>query len=242
VLSSFILRGTAESKIRFSKASSQFSQRNNDDFVIGVYICKDCDAVMRFESNRRFAISQNDMEVTGTYRIQGNTVIINLMSLSIRLTLDGNTLTDADGRRWTKSQRGMPSGPKPRGHTVKSNFFAFELQECRRSGSTVSCNLVITNEDKDRYFNISEYQTLMYDDLGKESEPRSITVAGKTGYNRISLLVSGVPTKAAVRFEGVSPEARSISLLTINCSAPKTSNGMGGDQFKIQFRNILLNQ
>jgi hypothetical protein len=229
-------------KTEFTKFSSQVLQRNHDNSILGVYTCKDSDAVIRFESNRKFAISQNDKIVTGIYRLQADTVIIDLMSLSIRLRFDGITITDADGKQWTKTQAGTPPPPKPRGQTAKSNFFTFELRECRQSGSSVSCEFVITNNDRDRYFDISEYQTLMYDDLGKESEPRSIMVAGKTGYNRISLLVSGVPTKAVVRFEGISPEATSISLLTISCRAPETSNGMGGEQFKIQFRNISLNR
>lgn len=242
LLSSFVLTAAAESRIRLYKSSSQVPNRRQDDSIVGVYACRDNDAVMQFEANMRFAITQNDRVVAGTYRIQGDAVTINLMSLSFRLRFDGNTITDADGRQWAKTQAGMPPSSKPRGQIFKSNFFVFELQECRRSGSTVSCELVITNSDRDRYFNIGEWQTLMYDDLGKESEPRSITVAGKTGSDRTSLLVSGVSTKATVRFEGVSPEAKRVSLLTINCRAPETSNGMGGDQFKIQFRNISLNR
>jgi hypothetical protein len=242
MLFSFALSAEAKSKAKSTRLISRVLQRNQHDSILGAYSCKESDAVMRFESNWRFAISQNERVVTGTYRIHEETVIINLMSLSIRLRFDGNMMTDAEGKQWTRTQASIPSPPKPKGQTVKSNFFTFELRECRRSGSSVSCEFVITNGDKDRYFDFSEYQTLMYDDSGKESEPRSITVAGKTGYNRISLLVSGVPTKAAVRFEGTSPDATKITLLTINCRAPETSNGMGGDQFKIQFRNIPLDR
>lgn len=135
-----------------------------------------------------------------------------------------------------------PDTPRRPGQIVKENFFTFELQECKRSGSTISCEFVITNNNRDRYFDIMEWETVMYDDFGKESKDPSITIAEKTGYHSISLLVSGVPTKAAVGFGGISPEATKISLLTIHCLAPETSNGMGGDRFKIQFRNIPLNR
>jgi hypothetical protein len=242
VLSNFGLSTEAQGKTKSNHSQSTILKQKQGNSILGVYTCENSDAVMQFEADRNFTIREGSGMAKGTYRLQGEIITISLMNLSVTLRFDGHTITDADGKHWTKVEGGLPPVLKPRGQKAESNFFTFELQGCRRSGSIVSCDLLITSNDKDKYFDISEYQTLLHDDLGNEVEPRSIMVAGKTGYNRITLFVSGVATKAALRFEGISPEAARISLLTINCRAPETSNGMGGEQFKIQFRNIPLNR
>lgn len=242
VLSSFISSGTAEAKTRFTKPSSHLLQRNQYNSILGEYTCNDSDAVMKFESNRRFSISQNDRLVTGTYRVQGDTVIINLMSLPIRLSFDGNAITDADGKLWVKDRSGTAPPDKPKAPTVKSDFFSFELQGCRRSGSTVSCEFVITNEDKDRRLVFGDYNSKLFDNMGNEGRPKNVYIANQSGmYFADAVMVSGVPVKARIEFEGISPQATRISLITILCST-RELRGSYTDHSKVEFRDIPLNQ
>lgn len=241
VLSSFICT-TVEGKTKVTKLISPALQQNQDNSILGVYTCKDSDAVMQFESNRRFSISQTNRVVTGTYRIQGDTVIMSLMSVSIRLRFDGNTITDADGKRWMKDLSAMVPQDKPKAQTVKNNFFSFELQGCRRSGSAVSCEFVITNEDKDRRLVFGDYNSKLFDNMGNEGRPKNVLIANQSGmYFADTVMVSGVPVKARVEFEGISPQATRISLMTILCFTRELS-GSYTDQSKVEFRNIPLNQ
>lgn len=119
---------------------------------------------------------------------------------------------------------------------VDMQEFSFELQGCRLSGQTVTCYLIVTNKGNDRnlYFGHNQV-TRIFDDTGNEYQVETIRFGNKQMrrswvHNR---LVSGIPVKASLSFEKISPETSKINLLEIGCQ-------QGYHDFTVQFRNIPL--
>jgi hypothetical protein len=130
-----------------------------------------------------------------------------------------------------------PSGnTKVRSQTVKEKFFKFELEQCRLSGTTATCDLLITNdESEDRLlkFELSH----LYDDQGNEARDSDNRIANK-GYRQQSLLLSGTPVKAKVTFNNVSAQAQGISLLKL--SFETIERGWVSAVFTVEFRNVSI--
>ncbi len=100
---------------------------------------------------------------------------------------------------------------------VEAENFTFEIIKCEMSsGGRVTCDLLITNNDKkDRKFKLLWDSSRMFDDFGNEYNVKEIKLANKERMNPIILLVSDVPTRAILTFDNVSKEARSVALLKI---------------------------
>jgi TolB-like protein len=112
---------------------------------------------------------------------------------------------------------------------VEAEFFTFELRRCRKSNISVLCEFVITNNDQDRQ--ISLYSTRLYDEFGNEARSQRAEIANS---DESTLLVSGVPVAARITFQGISPQATKITLLTVRGSAARRRS------FEAVFRNIPL--
>jgi len=131
---------------------------------------------------------------------------------------------------------------------VDSNFFTFEIQKCRRSGDSVSCDFTVTNNSRDReigfyiedwegsgikFFDNSNIAYNLYQ-IELPTQPQmSKTLCCYTGY---IFLVSGVQTKGRLLFNRVSQDATKIMLLTIHARVGEGNNS----DFKVEFRNIPL--
>lgn len=117
---------------------------------------------------------------------------------------------------------------------IDSHFFTFDLQRCRLSGTSVLCEFTITNNDRDRRLAINN-RTRMFDDFGNESEGRNYQIADKTGvYGVEAALITGVPVKARMTFEGISPQATRMTLFHLQWYSE-------GD-FVVEYRNIPLRE
>lgn len=148
------------------------------------------------------------------------------------------------GKGVTKAKKG---DTQPAPHTAKETQkaevqgFLFELLGCDESSQTVTCNLTITNKEKDRELNLGKRYNhdpidRMFDDAGNEFHASNFKIAnkGSRGSGSIgSLLVSRVPVNASIRFEGVATQSNIIALLEIN---------LNGGGFKIQFRDVAINK
>jgi hypothetical protein len=132
--------------------------------------------------------------------------------------------------------------PQAQGQIAKSHFYNFGLEKCAKSGTTIACDLVITNQDKDRDLVFGDYNSSLYDDMGNAGKIKNVSLANQKGmYYAKNLLVSGVPTKARVGFEDISPQATKISLMTIRCFT-SDPNSYPPEMFEIKFRNVPLDQ
>lgn len=131
----------------------------------------------------------------------------------------------------------------------KENGFIFAINNCDAMGQTVTCDLSVTNTDPDRTVLFggspghgaegsrmiddsgSQYSAVHYKLANNSSGPRSSDVS--------SLLVSGVPVKLSMEFQGVSPQAKSVALLSIGYAVTRGSYASTRN-YRIQFRNIQL--
>jgi hypothetical protein len=127
---------------------------------------------------------------------------------------------------------------KPKSWIVESNFFTFELHQCRRSGTSVICDFTVTNNDKDRYLGISGQSdsTFLYDEYNNASRGGGAEIANvaKTTWWAGIRLINGVPTSARVYFENFAPTSNKITRMDI-LMHPEDS-----DFFTVQYRNIPI--
>lgn len=169
---------------------------------------------------------------TGTIFAVASTEILKDDSV---LKLMGGVATSSSG---TKSEESSSSA-KTAVQKVKSHFFTLELKQCRISGSTVMCDLVITNDDRDRQFGWG-LTTKVFDDFGNEAPVEyGSSLANREGQYPNATLVSGVPTRARLRFEPVSAQATKITLMNI-WVVVTSLDYRDRDDFDVQFRNIPL--
>jgi TolB-like protein len=142
----------------------------------------------------------------------------------------------------TGVERGRTDGAeKPPQTVVESNFFSFALQQCRRSGSLVSCELTITNKDSmDKKLGF-EWDTngRIYDEEGNRSDMSSWVIAGKSSDN--PLLLPDIPVKATLRFSNISSHASVIKRMDLALTTYFSEGGYYRTRdFVVTFQNILL--
>lgn len=119
---------------------------------------------------------------------------------------------------------------------IDSNFFTFELQQCQMSGTSVTCDLMITNKGDDRRIGLGS-RTRLFDDQGNAYYAERVRVASTEARNVYQDLVSGIAAKARFTFEGVTVQTRRITLLDISVSPSGVSRGRS---FNVQFRDVPL--
>ncbi len=133
---------------------------------------------------------------------------------------------------------------------IEAEKFTFELTKCEMSsGGKVTCDLLITNNAKDRELTLFTNTTSrMFDYFGNEYRPNQWELANKKGgltggifdsictFRIQSLLISGISTKASLTFKNVTQKANGISLLEVSFWEQESGN------FKIKFRNIPLSK
>jgi hypothetical protein len=119
---------------------------------------------------------------------------------------------------------------------VEYQLYTFELSDCQLFGTRITCELLVTNNDKDRELEIrgSYYaggRTRLIDQRGNEYGVAKVRLGGdERKENARANLVTGVPFKLVLVFDDMPPDMTTISLLDISV------DGTGS----VQFRNIPL--
>jgi hypothetical protein len=119
--------------------------------------------------------------------------------------------------------------------------FLFQLKSCALSGSTVQCELLITNKDIDRRFELSRDDLSRVIDAGGRESIAGAIELGAHGSDCCSVqadLPSGVPISGRLRFEGVKPGTKRLQLLEIAGSAQDAANSW--HRVLVKFSNIAL--
>jgi hypothetical protein len=125
------------------------------------------------------------------------------------------------------------SKPKPK---VEYQLYTFELTDCQLFGTRITCELLVTNNDKDRDLEIrgSYYaggKTRLIDQRGNEYDVAKVQLGGDERKESVSAnLVTGVPFKLVLVFDDMPQDMTTISLLDISVDR------IGS----VQFRNIPL--
>lgn len=117
------------------------------------------------------------------------------------------------------SERERAGSPRPR--EVREQAFRFVLNGCFHSGSEIRCELLITNTGPDR--ELLADSARLVDQSGNELTSHDISlgasessgVGGRYFMHAHAQLTSNVPIRAAVRFQGASPQATTAKLLEV---------------------------
>lgn len=125
---------------------------------------------------------------------------------------------------------------KPGTQKIEAQFFTFELLHCKKSGTTVICDLDITNKERDRELGTG-INSQLFDDFGNKVNAVEVRVANKNsggmGYAS-SLFVAGVTTRVRVGFQNVAPQATKATLLDLQFYIADLST------FQVRFRGVAL--
>ena len=123
----------------------------------------------------------------------------------------------------------LPPIMKTEDHSV-----VFGLQQCRKSGSAITCDFLFTNKGSDRRFQFVVYRSNLYDELGNGYNGKKGQLANQDSGNPRIDFVSGVTARAQITFEGVEPNAAKITLLRLQYDV--------GDDYglEVKFRNVPL--
>ena len=150
------------------------------------------------------------------------------------------TVTDLMNSREQPATRDSSSSPKPAKQTVKASLYIFDLDECRLSGSTIVCDLTITNTDNDRMFSYDNVAggAGLIDNLGGTYMATSIRIANRDGFDD-AIMVANVPTKSRITFDNVSSQATKIASLRMQFNR---FDEHILNHFKVEFRDITLSK
>jgi hypothetical protein len=145
----------------------------------------------------------------------------------------GNAASSSSGTSQISASPSQPQMPKPI-MRVDANNFTFQLQQVKLSGTSLTFYFIVTNNDPDRFF--SFHDSRIIDGSGVEYKANRYQLGNYSrDYGAENTLVSGVPMKASVSFDGISPDVNFIALFEFVCY----EGGQGRD-FKVQFRNIPI--
>jgi len=144
-----------------------------------------------------------------------------------------NVPSSSSGTSQTSASPSRPQMPKPI-MRVDTNNFTFQLQQVKLSGTSLTFYFIVTNNDPDRFFRI--YGSRIIDGSGAEYKANRYQLGNYwTTYVTENTLVSGVPMKASISFDGIAPDATLIALFELECFEDGQRKN-----FKVQFRNIPL--
>lgn len=192
-----------------------------------------------------------DAIVSGSITDLGKTVRVNarlistetgeIFAVAAKEFVKDQTLIDLmSSREANSSTRDSSASSKSAKQTVKASLYTFDLDECRLSGTTIVCDLTITNNDNDRMFS---YDNLvngagMTDNSGNIYGATSIRIANRNGFDD-AVILSNVPTKSRITFDNISPQATRIVSLRMQFN--RFDQGII-NHFKVEFRDVALSK
>jgi len=130
--------------------------------------------------------------------------------------------------------------------TVEEEEFRFDLYRCKFHGSSVACEMLITNQIADRALHLSRpYATALsriIDDAGNEWPASEFVLGVQTGEAVEEIMPQGVPVRAVITFKGVASEASSIRLLEVGCYARFAKGNGNSAMFVTKIADIPLSR
>lgn len=154
-----------------------------------------------------------------------------VMSASPPLPARPSTGTQVAGASESPRAVQPPSRPAPPAIVVAQEI-RFELKTCETTGTSVTCELTVKNQGADQRLICWDSQSRLIDTAGNEVSAKEVVLGRNGGGVAETQLVSGVPIRARVRFDGVPSEADVASLVELGCYADS--------QLKVQFRDVPL--
>lgn len=146
----------------------------------------------------------------------------------------------------TKDQQATSLVPDQRQVAHEADF-TFVLQGCARSGGSLRCELMVTNDIEDRAIQLVSAR--LVDQLGNELRSSRQQLGGDSnaGFSTVQRkLANDVPTKAVVQFSGLPDAATKAALIEIEIySADRVKvggfSGRGSNgRTTVKFRNVPI--
>lgn len=111
--------------------------------------------------------------------------------------------------------------------------FVLLLKGCRRSDTTIKCNLSVTNEGEEKQLWIEQTNSTIVDSDGKSYRGSTVSVGGKSAGSLLTTISPGINYAAVITFKNISQQIAQVPLL--NLALHDTSNS-----HNIQFRNVYF--
>lgn len=123
---------------------------------------------------------------------------------------------------------------------VEAKGINFTLQECKRSGESVTCYFLITSNGQDRKLQLyGDDASRLFDDAGNEYRANMSQLGDESDNDYVTkTLPTGIPIKASLGFEGIASGANLIALIELW----NYGDYDGGGKFKVEFRNVPFSQ
>ena len=195
-----------------------------------------------------------DAIVSGSITDLGKTLRVNarlistetgeIFAVAAKEFVKDQTVTDLMGSGTqaanSTSSTGNSSSSRKAKQTQKASLYTLDLEDCRLSGSTIVCDLTITNNDNDRLFSYDHLVggAAMIDDLGGTYRATTIGIANRNGFDD-AIILKNVPTKSRIVFDNVSPQATKIASLRMQFN--RFEQGII-THFKVEFRDVALSK
>ena len=133
---------------------------------------------------------------------------------------------------------------KKAAQTKTTHDFTFVLEQCKKTDTTVTCELLITNNESDtnltifaRNAGLDPHKSTLYDNYGNGYSPSR--VRGNCGKVRgggcTQKMMQGISIRASVTVDGFAPDATAIAVLDLQCEANRKI-------WDVQFRDITLTE
>ncbi|MHB8173188.1 MAG: FlgO family outer membrane protein [Nitrospirota bacterium] len=146
------------------------------------------------------------------------------------------------------------AGPRPASNNTNSTKvqpvevkdFVFKVQQCKYSGQSVKCSILIKNNGEDRYFCFSPNQSVIFDDAGNQFKADSARYGSETprwtgvGYLMTIRIPPGLTANVVFTFNGPTFNSNKIPFLEIQGGTTELY-GKPSSDLDAQFRNIPLN-
>lgn len=118
----------------------------------------------------------------------------------------------------------------------QSEDFLFELKGCSLSGTSVRCELSVTNQGEDVRLTLPSRDSHLFDADGDVYSARDATLGGANNPNSNVMapnVITGIPVKIRLTFDGIPPGTQRATLLEV-------VGYRGRQRFKVAFRNVPL--
>lgn len=134
----------------------------------------------------------------------------------------------------TSSDHGDSGAPSQPIATAREQGFEFNLMQCTDEGSSIRCDVIVTNQHPDRWVGVSSgyaSRTYLVDTEGNKcSASDSTSISNK--------LAQGVPLRVTVEFTKCPRNVTRLSYLELGVNLGYLGTG---DKFKVPFRDVPVN-
>lgn len=121
-----------------------------------------------------------------------------------------------DARQAAAEKSAKAKQPPPPVRTIRDQGVVFELDECSMSGHSLTCDLTVTSEGRDRKVAVY-FDSRAWSDTGDEHGPDEIMVANSSSDDQCAVkqILRGVPTPLSLTFPNFGTDSSLVERLRV---------------------------